>query len=270
MHTRNIYICNAYKSNLCYPIVRNTSIITVHVLRCWDQTESNTRRVTLFFYSVNSTRRRQQPGLPNEILAWQKNNARQDRSTASSLYMVRVGLGARIQNTARVHTQQKKNLHVKISRGKRRGSGTGKKGIAKEQMKWPQRGSCSPRPWRQGRRNDDESVSKRLAASCRRLRDCGNSFRQMGRLEAAQPPPAVPTPTFVYSTQTWTAWLSYIFYGCKPTLALMLVKVGGRLTNKAKTGSEAAVSQNTKNQHTTSMTVVTSLLQICTNCNQIF
>lgn len=54
--------------------------------------------------------------------------------------------------------------------------------------------SGSVRPRRHRRRNDDESVSKRLSASCPRLRDCENSFRQMGQLEAAPPPPAVPTP----------------------------------------------------------------------------
>lgn len=45
-----------------------------------------------------------------------------------------------------------------------------------------------------GREDADESVSKCLLASCRRLRDSGNSFRQMGQLEAAPPPPAVPSP----------------------------------------------------------------------------
>lgn len=92
--------------------------------------------------------------------------------------------------------------------------------------------SCSVRPRRQRRCNDDESVSKRLPASCRRPRDCENCFRQMGQLEAAPPPPAAPTPhLFTLSPHRMgqpdfhTYFMGEIRH---------LAKVRGRLTNEGK------------------------------------
>lgn len=134
------------------------------------------------------------------------------------------------------HNTQTKKLLVNFSREaawERHG-----KGRAKECTKWPRRGV---RPSQEGGCNADESVSKCLSASCRRGRDSGNSFRQMGQLEAAPPPPAVPSPHLFTLTPCRIGRIYFHTYFMAEIRHL--VKVRGRLIKKA--GRYSAESKRT-------------------------